>query len=163
MEELLDSIDRAADFEDRMASAAGSGTTSEKSMDSGRRTWIAVKMVSSLSLLVFISTLTHSRNYGRAQSGMVPDSQSLLHFSAYLTRSQSQTPLKPPIAFPGCPRASDMDIILSPKAKARDRSPMTERDVQDVRALYEDLARIGRKAQERGVKLIIDSEYRCVS
>lgn len=93
---------------------------------------------------------------------MVPDSQSLLHFSAYLTRSQSQTPPKPPIAFPGCPRASDMDIILSPKAKARDRSPMTERDVQDVRELYEDLMMIGRKAQERGIKLIIDSEYRCV-
>lgn len=39
---------------------------------------------------------------------------------------------------------------------------MTAKDVADIKELYEDLVRIGMKAQERGVKLIIDSEYRCV-
>lgn len=57
-----------------------------------------------------------------------------------------------------------MDVILAPAAKSRnqDRSPMTEKDIADIKDLYEDLVMIGKRAQERGVKLIIDSEYRYV-
>lgn len=52
--ELLSSIDRAADFEDKMALASGADSDSGvRNVDSGRRTWIAVKMVNSCITLYY--------------------------------------------------------------------------------------------------------------
>jgi proline dehydrogenase len=63
---------------------------------------------------------------------------------------------KTPVPFPGCPHTSDLDVLyddaptpgLSPEEKA------------SLRVFHSELRRIGKLAQERGVKLIIDAEYR---
>jgi proline dehydrogenase len=49
-------------------------------------------------------------------------------------------------------------VIRSPSLQ--DNSPLTSADITALKELYEDLFRICTRAQERGVKIIIDAEYR---
>lgn len=69
---------------------------------------------------------------------------------------------KPTIPFPGCPRPTDLDILLDERALNPPSKFLTNQDIIDLRELYSDLRRISTRAQERGVKLIIDAEYRYV-
>lgn len=90
------------------------------------------------------------------QTALLPDAQSLIALSSHImaTRPQHQ----PPVPFPGCPRPSDLSIILDeqePNSKF-----LTDQDIASLRELYSDLRRISIRAKERGVKLIIDAEYR---
>ena len=89
---------------------------------------------------------------------MVPDAQALINFSEYLIKTRP--PLAPSIAFPGCPSSTDMDVLTV--GKAISVSPLREQDVTDLRELHGDLIRICAHAQERGVRLIVDAEYRQV-
>ncbi|ETW87760.1 hypothetical protein HETIRDRAFT_122039 [Heterobasidion irregulare TC 32-1] len=124
VQEMIRSIDVAADFEDRHAS--GSSSTA-----AGRRTWVAVKL-----------------------TALLPDAQALTRFSVHLTKTRPA--LSPAIAFPGCPRASDMDCLAVSKLPSE--SPLTEQDVVDIKDLHLDLVKICARAQERGIRIIIDAE-----
>ncbi|KAA1468315.1 FAD-linked oxidoreductase [Dentipellis sp. KUC8613] len=98
----------------------------------GRRTWVAVKL-----------------------TALLPNAQALINFSDYLTKTRP--PLKTAIAFPGCPRSTDLDIIASEKTPADSR--LTEQDIIDLKDLHADLVKICERAQERGVRIIIDAEH----
>jgi proline dehydrogenase len=98
----------------------------------GRRTWVAVKI-----------------------TALLPDAHALIRLSEHVLGTRPRLHL--PIAFPGCPHPSDLDIL--------DGAPtgtIGPQDIEAVRELYEDLVRICTRAQERGVKIIIDAEYRLV-
>ncbi|KAE9396538.1 FAD-linked oxidoreductase [Gymnopus androsaceus JB14] len=121
--EMIRSIDVAADFEDGLV-----GSESQ----TGRRTWVAIKM-----------------------TALLPDAQSLIALSSHIVATRPQH--QPPVPFPGCPRPSDLSIILDeqePNSKF-----LTDQDIASLRELYSDLRRISIRAKERGVKLIIDAEY----
>ncbi|KAG0703502.1 FAD-linked oxidoreductase-like protein [Suillus ampliporus] len=65
-------------------------------------------------------------------TALLPNAQSLTNLSIYLTHTRA--PLEPPVLFPGTPSPSDF-------------------------SLYNDLVRICTRAQERGVRVVIDAEY----
>lgn len=96
----------------------------------GRRTWVAVKI-----------------------TALLPDAHALAHLSSHVLKTRP--PL--PIAFPGCPHASDLDILDSGPTET-----VTAEDIAALRDLHADLTRICVRAQERGVKVIFDAEYRFV-
>ncbi|THH14255.1 hypothetical protein EW146_g6052 [Bondarzewia mesenterica] len=102
-QEMIGSIDVAADFEDQRASGS--------SFAAGRRTWVAVKL-----------------------SALLPDAQSLVNLSVYLTKAH---PAWSAIAFPGYPRASDLDCLTSDQIKGV--SPLIEQDIHDIKDLHSDL------------------------
>lgn len=51
-----------------------------------------------------------------------------------------------------------MNIVIAGKVPAG--SPLREQDVKDLKELHDDLVRICLHAQKRGVRLIVDAEYR---
>ena len=93
-----------------------------------------------------------------SQTALLPDAQALTRFSVYLTKTRPA--LSPTIAFPGCPRASDLDCLAVSKLSSE--SPLTEQDVVDIKDLHSDLVKICARAQERGIRIIIDAEHRQV-
>ncbi|KAI0825333.1 FAD-linked oxidoreductase [Trametes gibbosa] len=97
----------------------------------GRRTWVAIKL-----------------------SAMVPDAESLRRFSKYLVDNRVQT--IPPVAFPGCPLPTDLDVLAVP---SKATTTLTEADVTALVELRQDLVIICTRAKERGVRLIFDAEY----
>ncbi|KAJ3725778.1 FAD-linked oxidoreductase-like protein [Lentinula raphanica] len=101
-----------------------------KDTHNGRRTWVAIKM-----------------------TALLPDAQALIALSSHILATRPQ--LEPSIPFPGCPHPTDLDIFSS---QLTSKSLHTN-DVASLRELYSDLRRICLRAQERGVKLIIDAEY----
>lgn len=86
---------------------------------------------------------------------MVADAESLRRLSEYLIDTRPHIP-GPPIAFPGCPLPTDLDVLSSPSVPG----PLTAADVSNLRELREDLMKICTRAQERSVRLIFDAEYR---
>ena len=86
---------------------------------------------------------------------MVPDAETLRRFSKYLVDSRPRA--APPVAFPGCPLPSDLDVLAAGGAE-----PLPAADIAVLRELREDLIAICARAQSRGVRLIFDAEYRCV-
>jgi len=88
----------------------------------------------------------------------VPNAQTLINFSNYITQSRS---LKPGLVpFPGCPRSTDLDIIFDPGASSL--ALLSKEDVMDLRELCGELDLVCEHARRRGVKIIIDAESRCV-
>lgn len=85
----------------------------------------------------------------------MPNAETLRRFSQYLIAIRPQTPY-PPIAFPGCPFATDLDVLDSPSVPG----PLTETDIVVLRELREGLIAVCTRAQARGVRLIFDAEYR---
>ncbi|KZP26013.1 FAD-linked oxidoreductase [Athelia psychrophila] len=124
VEEMIHSIDVAADFEDRLADA----------QPSGRRTWVAVKM-----------------------TALLPDPESLIKLSSHLLRTRPASG----IDFPGCANPADLDVLYSSDAKANNEHPssLTAADIIGLRELHTSLRRICTRAQERGVRIIMDAEY----
>ncbi|KAG7090579.1 hypothetical protein E1B28_009686 [Marasmius oreades] len=120
--EMIRSIDVAADFEDGILKGA----------PTGRRTWVAVKM-----------------------TALLPDAQSLINLSKFLI--DTRTPL--PVPFPGCPRSTDLDVLYGRHKLNRNGGPLSDDDVIALRELHQDLRRICARAQQRGVKIILDAEY----
>ncbi len=86
---------------------------------------------------------------------MVADAESLRRLSEYLIAARPRIP-GPPIAFPGCPLPTDLDVLSASSTPG----PLTMADIANLRELREDLMRICTRAQERGVRLIFDAEYR---
>ena len=85
---------------------------------------------------------------------MVPDAEALRRLSQYLVDTRPR--ITPPVAFPGCPLPSDLDVLRIPRGP----SPLSENDVAVLRELREDLTAICERAQSRGVRIIFDAEYR---
>ncbi|KAH8111477.1 FAD-linked oxidoreductase [Phellopilus nigrolimitatus] len=129
VDEMIRSIDIAADFEDRRRTKAGSDVMI------GRRTWVAVKM-----------------------TALLPDAQALINLSSHIVKSK--TPASHLVCFPGTPHPADLGVldILDPSKSPE--SSLTKEDITALKELKEDLFRIGRRASERGVRIIIDAEYR---
>jgi proline dehydrogenase len=92
-----------------------------------------------------------------SQTALVPDANALIRLSSYLLATRPAT--SPPIPFPGCPRATDLDILYKP---VKQMNPLSAEDLALLRDLHADLARICTRGQERDVKVIIDAEYRFV-
>ncbi|EGO19430.1 hypothetical protein SERLADRAFT_352554 [Serpula lacrymans var. lacrymans S7.9] len=100
-----------------------------------RRTWVAVKL-----------------------TALLPDAQALINMSSHIVNMRPAT--SPPVAFPGTTLSSDMDILRQSSIPAG--SPVTQENVIELRDLHSDLVKICTRAQERGVKIIIDAEHRYV-
>ena len=112
--------------------------TSELPSVKGRRTWVAIKL-----------------------TALLPDAQALVALSSSIVESRKdpRTPAKhAAIPFPGSPRIEDLDIILKPPST----SQLTPAQISGVRELYDNMVRICTRAQERGIKVIVDAEYRYV-
>jgi proline dehydrogenase len=101
----------------------------------GKRTWVAVKM-----------------------TAMLPDASALLALSSFIVESRKDHRTPAAIPFPGSPRIEDLDVIL----KTPSIGHLTPAQVSGIRELYDDLVRICTHARERGIKIIVDAEYRYV-
>jgi len=133
VDEMLHCIDVAADFEE--------GLSSDSPSVKGRRTWVAIKM-----------------------TALLPDAHALIALSSSIVESRKdpRTPVKDAaVPFPGSARIEDLDVILKTPSIAG-HSVLTPIQLLGVRELYNDLVRICTRAQERGIKIIIDAEYRYV-
>jgi len=99
----------------------------------GRRTWVAVKM-----------------------TALVPDASALIALSSYIIESRNGLKGLPEssIPFPGSARTEDLDVLSKP-------SSLSPFHVHCIRELYSNLHRICSRAREKGVKVIVDAEYRC--
>ncbi|KAH8101479.1 FAD-linked oxidoreductase-like protein [Cristinia sonorae] len=100
------------------------------SKDKGRRTWVAIKL-----------------------TALLPNASSLLALSKHIIDTRPELPV--PIAFPGKPRSTDLDVLHKPQTA----TTLTQQDLDDLKELHDDLIRICTRAQERGVKVIIDAEH----
>jgi len=131
VDEMVRCIDVAADFEDSLG-AGGAGN---------RMTWVATKM-----------------------TALVPDAQALLNLSSYLVHQRmiqnntrkEQGASSVEIAFPGCPMSSDLDVLYTSDPVC---NGLTTENIDVLKDLHADLVRICTRAQERGVKIIIDAEH----
>lgn len=136
VDEMITAIDAAADFEDSLQPDLRLTTHPQPQM--GRRTWVAVKM-----------------------TALLPNAHALINLSEHITnarlRLQKDTP-EANIPFPGCPRLGDLDVVLSPSPGVG----LYSEDVRELKELHDDLVRICRRAAERGVRVLIDAEYRFV-
>ncbi len=143
VDEMMHSIDVAADFEDRLANERGS--------DFGRKTWVAVKLVRAESN----STRIHS-TLQTEQTALLPDSNALIKLSALLAKNR---PVNKQIAFPGCPSPPDLTAFYE---KSLSNSHLSAIDIEDLKNLHNNLVRICSRAQERGVRINVDAEHRYV-
>jgi proline dehydrogenase len=132
---MLHSIDVAADLEEELMSKSKSHPSVK-----GKRTWVAIKM-----------------------TALLPDARALIALSSFIVESRKKDHRSPAkhaaIPFPGSPRIEDLDVILKmPSAIGQ----LTPAQVSGVWELYDDLVRICTYARERGIKVIVDAEYRYV-
>lgn len=144
VDEMLHCIDVAADFEDGLSKNAGVADNSSTHQSvpvnaKGRRTWVAVKM-----------------------TALLPDANALRALSSHIVASRKTLPSPESLVpFPGSPRIGDLDIISSPlTATPNNLPPLTPDQIRDIRDLYANLHKICERANEKGVKVIMDAEYR---
>jgi proline dehydrogenase len=113
-------------------------------------------------------------NAQNEQTALVPHARALTNLSSYLIHSRpplstypNQIQTHTQVPFPGCARSTDLDVLHMLKAGAVTESvlppPLTQQDITALEELHSDLVRICTKAQERGVKVVIDAEYRYCS
>ncbi|KAJ7259683.1 FAD-linked oxidoreductase-like protein [Mycena rebaudengoi] len=121
VDEMLRCIDVAADFEN--------GITAKQT---GRRTWVAVKI-----------------------TALLPDASALIRLSSHILTTRKLTS-SPHVVFPGNPTVSDLDVLYTSNAR---KSTLTITDLQILRDLHADLELICTRAEARGVRIIIDAEY----
>ena len=139
VKEILHCIDVAADFEEGIASKLA-----HDSEPHGGRTWVAVKI-----------------------TALVPDANALIALSSRITESRKSLPKSSKdaiVPFPGSARIDDLDIILhgSDPKPSDHRTPLTPADIQQLQTLYANLSKICAHATEKGIKIIVDAEYRLV-
>jgi proline dehydrogenase len=103
----------------------------------GKRTWVAIKL-----------------------SALLPDASALLALSSSIVESSKKVPIRAATPFPGSPMIEDLDVIL--KTPSIEIGHLTPAQVSEVRELYDDLVMICTHARKRGVKIIVDAEYRYV-
>ena len=150
VDEMLHCIDVAADFEVGLETKnAHSPVQPDGAIwtATSRRTWVAMKM-----------------------TALLPDSHALIAWSSHIAASRKSLPpssIEATVPFPGTARIEDMDIILrspspnSSSSLSASHPPLTPTQIHHIRELYTDLVRICAHAKEKGVKVIVDAEYRC--
>lgn len=140
---MIRSIDVAADFEDSQIRVNGIP-------GSGRRTWVAVKLVSVIDVeLIF----DYDASGSNTQTALLPNPAALLHLSTHLSSLRKYDP----ILFPGCPRTDDLAVLKMNEPPFG--SPLSAQDLADLRELHEDLIQICTHARARDIRLIVDAEY----
>ena len=117
----------------------------------GRRTWVAVKIT---ALLPDAYALVNLSKYITSQRKVIGSASGPREYS---TAVPSVVPQIQDVPFPGAASVSDLDVVLSPSAYS---DTLTPTEVHQLRDLYEDLVDICRRGQEKGVRIIIDAEYR---
>jgi proline dehydrogenase len=145
VQEMIRSIDVAGDFEDSQARADGVP-------GSGRRTWVAIKLVSFISIQGDVVPNYDAIGSG-TQTALLPNPAALLNLSTHLSSLHKSDP----ILFPGCPRADDVAVLKLNEPPPG--SPLSAQDLVDLRDLHEDLIRICTRARARDIRLIVDAEY----
>ena len=103
----------------------------------GKRTWVAIKL-----------------------SALLPDASALLALSSFIVESSKKDLVRASIPFPGTPKIEDLDVIL--KTPSIGIGHFTSAQVSELVELYDDLVTICTHAQKRGIKIIVDAEYRYV-
>ncbi|KAF9466940.1 FAD-linked oxidoreductase-like protein [Collybia nuda] len=83
-------------------------------------------------------------------TALLPDAHALIKLSSHVLNTRPRLS----IAFPGSPHPSDLNVLESGPTSA-----ISAEDIAAIRDLHSDLIRICMRAQERGVKIIIDAEY----
>ncbi|KAI5900595.1 FAD-linked oxidoreductase [Schizophyllum commune H4-8] len=131
--EMVHSIDVAADFEDELAPPGTPPTA--------RKTWVAVKLTALLPDAHALWNL--SAHILEARKGY---------------RDPPGRPRLADVEFPGAPHDNDLDVVLKSKGESIP-APLTQADAAALAQLYSDLCRICTRARERGVRIIIDAEY----
>ncbi|KAI0344244.1 FAD-linked oxidoreductase [Trametopsis cervina] len=121
VQEMIHSIDVAADFEDKHKKGAS---------QRGRRTWVAIKL-----------------------TALVPDHHVLTTLSRWLVKERCG---RSPIAFPGAPQPTELDILDRNHSTS---SILSQDDIRMLKDLRDDLDSICQHASERGVRIIIDAEH----
>jgi proline dehydrogenase len=96
-----------------------------------RKTWVAVKI-----------------------TALLPNASSLINLSKHLVASRP--PSSKRVAFPGAPNPTDLDVLHDSR---QGNTYLTSDEIDELRKLYNDLDRICARAQEKGVKIIMDAEY----
>ena len=86
---------------------------------------------------------------------MVPSPDILKRFSIYLLRHKPSN--VPPVTYPGYTAITDLDILIG-ENKANDQLSIS--DIRALSELKDDLFRLCSRAQERGVRVMVDAEYR---
>ena len=85
---------------------------------------------------------------------MVPDAEALRRLSKHLVNTRRA--IKPRVAFPGCPTASDLDILSG----GFSNDILTDEDIAALRELREDLTVICERARVAGIRITVDAEHR---
>ena len=141
---MLHCIDIAAEFEVGLETR---NMHSPVQPDSGTRqqTWVAMKM-----------------------TALLPDLHALIAWSLHIATSWKYFPpstIEVTVSFPGTARIEDMDVILcspspNPPSLSTSHPPLTFTQIHHNCELYADLVRICTHAKEKGIKVIVDAEYR---
>lgn len=168
VEEILRCIDVAGEFEDALRGAR-EATVPYRSMtgmvDTGRGSWVAIKLTAMLpnahALISFSKCITSSREADKRRGKQRALESDYVPCDRLIDISKGTTHLPATLVpFPGCPRVDDMEILhQSTEKPLQPPMNMTTQDANDVFELYQDLVRICARAQERGVKLLLDAEY----
>jgi proline dehydrogenase len=140
---MLTAIDVAADFEDKLGARDALS----------RRTWVAIKLVSAVDI-------TASTLLMMAQTALLPDAHALTNLSLDLVAAQAQASATKHIPFPGVPLSTSLDGIQNETAPKG--SSLSSEEIHALRELRDDLFDICEHAEQRGVKIIMDAEYRCM-
>lgn len=132
VQDLLHSIDVAADSEDSLVTRAEGGYTT------ARQTWVAIKL-----------------------STLLPDPRALTAFSQQILSAGKLLPPTESwkdVPFPGIPRLDDLEILLNDTSAGDGKNVLTRGYNRDLQELHSNLVRICTRAKERGVKVTIDAE-----
>lgn len=135
IQDLLHSIDVAADFEDNLVTHTQGDVTV-------RQTWIAIKLSTLLS----------------DPRALTAFSEQILNSREFLPRNESRND----VPFPGIPRWEDLEVLLNDTSESNSavdgKNVLTQEYVRNLQELYSNLVRICTRAKERGVKVTIDAE-----
>jgi proline dehydrogenase len=88
---------------------------------------------------------------------MLPDANPLIRLSSKILETRPSILI--PIAFPGCAHSTDLDVLHNTTKGPDSR---TEDDISSLFQLHADMVHICTRAQEKGVRVVIDAEYRSV-
>ena len=85
---------------------------------------------------------------------MVPDAEALRRLSKHLINTRRAR--QPRVAFPGCPTASDLDVLSGGFTD----DVLTDEDIVALRELRDDLTVICERAKAAGIRITVDAEHR---
>jgi proline dehydrogenase len=88
---------------------------------------------------------------------MLPDANPLIRLSSKVLEIRPSTLI--PVSFPGCAHSTHLDVLYN---TTKGPDTLTEDDISSLCQLHADMVHICTHAQEKGVRVVIDAEYRHV-